>query len=170
MLLVIYNNHHKWVEHCTTNQPKMRNNFITISSATKNKVKVTQTKSPAIKLGIGYGQNCQLTSNMELVFYSEKETVCTILALKEKLVFVQYALFSRIFLDGLLDTKQHSRDLIRQLPCIYICSKKWPTIFSFLTTTLISHTHFSKQIDPSSSQLAFQCCSIETSEIGTWRD
>ena len=55
MLLVIYNNHHKWVEHCTTNQPKMRNNFITISSATKNKVKVTQTKSPAIKLGIGYG-------------------------------------------------------------------------------------------------------------------
>ena len=42
---------------------------------------------------------------MELVFYSEKETVCTILALKEKLVFVQYALFSRIFLDGLLDTK-----------------------------------------------------------------
>ena len=60
--------------------------------------------------------------------------------------------------------------MIRQLPCIYICSKKWPTIFSFLTTTLISHTHFSKQIDPSSSQLAFQCCSIETSEIGTWRD
>ena len=110
---------------------------------------------------------------MELIFYWEKEIVCTFLALKEKFEFiVQYALFSRIFWDGLLDTKYSIAEIWFDNchVCIYICSKKWPTIFSFLTTTLILHTHFSKQIDPSSSQLAFQCCSIETSEIGTWRD